>query len=68
MLEFWISGFTDSNKTQLSSDLLMALVHMAQVNPLACNVALLNCARAATIDNTNPIKKIIFFMIYYFRK
>ena len=42
--EFLISGLTDSINGTFSKDLLMALLHMAQVSPVACSLALVNWA------------------------
>src|SRR5688572_20242315 len=52
--EFLISDFTDSTNDTFCRALFTALLHMAQVSPVACSVALLNCAfETKANDNTN---------------
>jgi hypothetical protein len=58
--EVLISDSTLVINESVFNDLLMALLHMAQVKPLACKVADLNCAEADTPINRHVKKKNFF--------
>lgn len=59
-----ISDSTLEINESVFSDLLMALLHIAQVKPLACNVADLNCADADKPTSSDMKNKNFFIEIY----
>ena len=65
-VEFLILASTLSTKSKDFNDLLIALLHMLQVNPLACKLTFVTCAFTESEKRTARIKNLFFIPLFLF--